>query len=150
MVDQHRGTAGVAAEVDEPLLVVVQVNPALRPRDVAQFLPQRRVAGGTVGSCGDNDADLVGRDPSSLELLEEVRQDPSRRSRPCAVVDDDHRSAPATRQLPNGKLSTRSSQGLKDIVVVQRAGSPGPMGDHVPVVWEVDVDRLIAVPGVDR
>ena len=103
-----------------------------------------------MGSCGDNDAVLVGRDPGSLELVKDVRQDPSRRSRPRAVVDDDHRSAPATRHLPNGRLSTRLSQCPKDIVVVQGLRSPGPMCDHIPLVWEVDVDRLIAVPRVDR
>jgi hypothetical protein len=42
LVDQHRGTAGVTTEVDEPPLVVVQVNPATSPGDVAQFLAQRR------------------------------------------------------------------------------------------------------------
>jgi len=136
--------------VDEPPLVVVHMNPAMRPGDVAKFLPQRRVAGWAVGSCGDNDSDVVGRDSSTLELVEDVGQDPSRRSRPGAVVDDDHRSASATRQLPNGRLSMRLSQCLKDVVVIHGAWSPRPMCDHLPVVWEVDANRLIAVPRVDR
>jgi hypothetical protein len=60
MVDQHRGTAGVTTEVDEPLLVVVQVNPAMRPGDVAQFLLQR-------------ESPAVGREPPESALCSRRR-----------------------------------------------------------------------------